>query len=175
MFDEKAVRDALEIELSQDRVALVDAEDFSRLINRNWSCAHGGGCRRYPRAVSWVGRKDGKTIPRLAMERVILKVPPWMHIDHINGNTLDNRKCNLRWATNSQNMMNRQTVWGVSKYLGVAKARGGKWKAAIKGNGKYVYLGIFEKEIDAAKAYNHAAKKYFGEFASPNEVPDENT
>jgi len=93
-----------------------------------------------------------------------------MVVDHINRNPLDNRKCNLRIVTRSQNMMNTSSQIGSSsKYIGVCfdKIRN-KWRATINLNGKQIQLGEFNNEIDAAKARDVGTKKYFGEFGNLN-------
>ena len=109
------------------------------------------------------------------MHRVILGVTdPSVQVDHINGNGLDNRRCNLRIATNSENAANRKNLPQnkTSRYRGVTWHRGvGKWQAAIKVHGKNHYLGVFPSDVDAAIAYNRAAKVHFGEFAVINEIP----
>ena len=96
----------------------------------------------------------------------------WPHheIDHINNITDDNRICNLREATLQQNAQNRTSRKGsTSKYLGVYwYTRGEKWRAQIGLNGVKIHLGFFHNEEDAAKAYDKAAKKHFGEFANLN-------
>ena len=84
---------------------------------------------------------------------------------------MDNRRVNLRAATRAQNVRNRKkyTKSGSSKYKGVSwKKDNGKWSARIGLNNKSIFLGNFEKELDAAKAYDKAAKKYHGEFACLN-------
>ena len=92
------------------------------------------------------------------------------YIDHINGNSLDNRRENLRLATpmqNSQNMKKPRT--NTSGYKGVSwsKARS-KWLATINVNKKLIYLGLFVEIVDAAKAYDKAAKEHFGTYALTN-------
>lgn len=95
-------------------------------------------------------------------------------VDHINGNKLDNRKENLRFVTPQQNVHNkRKTIQDTSsKYKGVSwnKRRKG-WLAYIMVNGKREVIGLFSNEESAANAYNHYAKKYFGEYARLNDVP----
>jgi hypothetical protein len=89
-----------------------------------------------------------------------------MQIDHINGDRADNRIKNLRLATISQNGANRKSGRGASKYLGVSKHHSGKWVAEIQKDGKQKYIGLFEREIDAATAYRIEARKTHGEFAA---------
>jgi len=126
---------------------------------------------------------NGKNAPRknLQMHRLIIDVPPGCFCDHINHNGLDNRKANLRIAQHKQNIWHRRkfirrTSGGFqrpsrSQYKGVdfVSANGGRcWRVRIRVNGKRIYLGSFENEIDAAKAYDRAACKYHKEFASLN-------
>lgn len=78
---------------------------------------------------------------------------------------------NCRWVTRSQQLSNRRKFSGActSIYKGVNWNRGrGMWAAHISVNGKTLYIGSFSSEIDAAKAYDTAALKHFGEFANPN-------
>ena len=83
-------------------------------------------------------------------------------VDHIDRNKMNNCVSNLRWATYNQNNTNRVSCPNsVSKYKGVTLHKCGKWQSAIRGNGKYLYIGIFNNEIDAAKAYNDAVDRYF--------------
>jgi hypothetical protein len=90
-------------------------------------------------------------------------------IDHKDGNSLNNQKSNLRFASHIQNMANRKKSKGISKYKGVYwNKRNKKWKAQIKSNGKEIYLGVYEEEIDAAIAYDIKAKETWGEFARLN-------
>ena len=103
------------------------------------------------------------------IHRVIMNAGPGEFVDHINNNRLDNRRANLRIVTPSQNGMNRAHGYGKSRYRGVAwRPIEKKWQAQIKSAGKYYYLGCFESEIDAAKAFNEAAIRIHGEFGKLN-------
>lgn len=89
-------------------------------------------------------------------------------VDHINNNTLDNRKCNLRIVTHQQNSMNKKSSKNsTSKYIGVSKNHN-KWQANIRINGNLLYLGKFNTEIEAAKVRDTATKEHFGEYGNLN-------
>ncbi len=105
------------------------------------------------------------------MHQELVKVPDGMVVDHINHDGMDNRRANLRPATYSQNLYHRKNRSGAkySKYKGVSwKKHNRKWEARIGFEKKEIHLGYFRSEIDAARAYDRAAKKYHGEFASLN-------
>lgn len=91
-------------------------------------------------------------------------------LDHIDGDRLNNRIENLRAATSQQNQRNiRSQKNSSSKFLGVNwQKTAKKWRARIKFNGKQKSLGLFTDEIEAAKAYDAAAREHHGEFANPN-------
>ena len=106
------------------------------------------------------------------MHRAVLKAANDMVVDHINHNGLDNRKANLRLATVAQNAWNAERPIGRSGYRGVSfDKRVGRWRVAICCCGKRKQLGYFSDKHEAAKAYDRAAKKYYGEFASLNFPP----
>lgn len=156
-----------EIVLTREKTALVDDEDFEELNKYKW-CTYSGPWGCY--AVRALPRSGGKhRIVR--MHRSILDAPDGIQVDHINHNTLDNRRENLRLCTNLENSRNRISIRGSSRYKGVGwhKQRS-KWRAYIKVNGKDISLGLFTKEVDAAVVYNNAAIEHFGEFANLNEV-----
>lgn len=90
--------------------------------------------------------------------------------DHKNGNGLDNQKHNLRIANKQQNNFNQKSYNNSSsKFKGITWDKESKrWRANITVSGKYIYLGRFNDEIEAAQAYNNAALKYQGEFARLN-------
>ena len=148
-----------EIQLTQGKIALVDDEDFAMLVGMGRWCYNSGY------AVRGAG---------VRMHRVILAAPKSAHVDHINGDMLDNRRCNLRLCNNSQNQMNRRVARGVSKFKGVLwqkRANGsGFWKATITKDGVVRYLGSFPTDLEAAAAYNAAAIELYGAFAAINDL-----
>ncbi len=93
---------------------------------------------------------------------------PEGRLDHINRVKSDNRWCNLREATNSQNLMNRYAPKNnTSGYKGVTLRQANqKWRSRITVNYKRIYLGDFDTKIEAHEAYYAASQKYFGEFAA---------
>ncbi len=155
-----------QIPLTQGKFALVDDEDFSRLNQHKWCVAKSG--RNGFRAVRGI-RKDKRNVTAY-MHRVIMDAPKHLDVDHINHNPLDNRKCNLRTCTKSQNQHNQQLrKSGSSQFKGVVwdKCKN-KWAAIIKLKTKQISIGRFNSEIEAAKAYDEKAKELFGEFACLN-------
>ena len=106
------------------------------------------------------------------MHREILNAPAGVLVDHINHNGLDNRKANLRLATRAQNCWNRKKPKMrkcASRFKGVGWHKGNKkWVSRIRFNGRRISIGYFNDEVEAAKSYDEAAKKYHGEFAVLN-------
>lgn len=154
-----------EIPLTQNRVALVDDDDYERIVAWNWIYA--GGVRKNGTPYTGYAQtvRAGVTIK---MHREILGATPGQRVDHKNQNPLDNRKENLRLANNSQNIANAKRYAGARHpYKGVAVC-GAKWRAEIRVNGKHQHLGVFETITQAARAYDRAAVQHFGEFARPN-------
>lgn len=118
------------------------------------------------------GRRVVIFLHRIILERVLgRKLAHGEFVDHISLNTLDNRRCNLRVATNQQNQRNKRkaATQKTSRYKGVTwHKHTQKWQARISVNKKNQYLGIFETEEEAARVYDVAAKTTFGEFALLN-------
>lgn len=154
------------IPISNGKFAQVDDEDYDYLMQWNWHINKGYA---YKNIQTTAGRK------MVGMHRDLIASSESEIVDHKDRNPLNNQKSNLRTCTYSGNACNRKAL-GASKYLGVSinsRTRKGKlinmgWCAKIKKNGKQKHLGIFKNEIDAAKAYNEAAKIVHGEFANLN-------
>jgi hypothetical protein len=146
---------------------ILDQKDYYRLRDINW-WVHGNGSSLY--AVCSIVTAPGKTVIK-RMHREIMNPPPGLLVDHRHGNTLDNRRSELRLATRSQNQYNKRKTRSntTSKYKGVSYDKANqKWAAKILYKGKEKWLDRFGNEIEAAIAYDKAAKKYFGEFARLN-------
>jgi hypothetical protein len=104
------------------------------------------------------------------LHRYLLNAPSGILCDHINGDTLDNRRSNLRLVTAWQSNLNRQkSIANKSGYKGVFLHKPTmKWEASIGMNERTIHIGLFKTKEEAALAYNDAAIKYFGEFARLN-------
>lgn len=157
-----------EIPLTRGKVALVDDDDYDRLIAiGKWYCGCGGYAVRSKSFRKENGLWSCKTI---WMHRVILGDPEGMEVDHINRNTLDNQKSNLRVCTHKQNCIN-VACYAQNEYKGVSwKKQSRKWRAYSHLNHKQIHLGYFDNPIDAAKAYNEFVLKHHGEYAYLNPV-----
>ncbi len=98
----------------------------------------------------------------------LMNPTPGLRVDHIDGNKLNCRRANLRTCTHAENIRNRKKHKnGSSRFKGVHND-GVRWRARIKLNGKAKSLGTYRTEIEAALAYDRAAREMFGEFARPN-------
>lgn len=137
----------------------IDGEDFEKVMRYQWHISTGYAYTQI----------DGK---KISLHRFLLKVPEDMHVDHIDGNPLNNKKTNLRFANRSQNMMNTK------KYKNNKSGHKGvywnnqmkKWQAKINVNKKSIYLGSFESIERAVKAYNNAALVYHREYGRINDL-----
>jgi len=151
-----------EIPLTQGKVAIVDDDMFEELSKFTWFCHSNGYAARH---ICCKGKQ--RTV---WMHRVIAETPDDMETDHINGNKRDNRRSNLRRCFPVENRRNMKIrTDNSSNFKGVSWfERDNKWSARIGIGGKRIHLGLFENILDAARAYDKAAREQFGEFARTN-------
>jgi hypothetical protein len=150
------------IELTKGKYAIVSLEDYEKISQHKWRAL------RSPKTFYAVRSEKGKTI---YMHNEIAQPPPDRMVDHIDHNGLNNSRPNLQLATRSQNACNRRKRDSkcTSKYKGVwFNKRENKWMSSIKVEGKRIFLGYFDNQLDAAKAYDKAARQYHGNFAVLN-------
>lgn len=160
------------IEITRGHFAIIDDEDYESVEKFKWRYSP-SFCSGYAIRGQHVGFEDGKQVSKtISMHRFIMNAPEGMEVDHINGNGLDNRRCNLRIATRSQNKWNRRKLQPKSsRFKGVHwEDDRKKWRAYIYKNNRRTIIGRFDNELDAALAYNKYAKELFSDFASLNEV-----
>lgn len=166
-----------EVPLTRGIVALVDEADWHRELSvtfvdgRTWrgTLAEPSWFAVVRGAKAYAGSKViGKA--DLSLHRAIMCAGVGQIVDHIDGNGLNNRRSNLRFATQQQNCQNRRAMLGCSsRFKGVSfVSASGRWHAYIKHNQKRTHLGFFDDEEAAARAYDEAARLFFGEYAKLN-------
>ncbi len=148
--------------------ALVDDQDYEEVNQFKWY-GHEYACDViYAETNCYHGKKR----MRMSMHRLILGLEfgDLRISDHENHNGLDNQRSNLRITTNQRNHFNRRSIRNTSsKFKGVSKyTRNEKWLAQIAKNGRKIFIGHFDNEVKAAKAYDEKALELFGEFANLN-------
>ena len=156
------------IPLTRGQSTLVNDDTYDWLSRWKWALVGDG----------YAGRFDRTTRPPklIYMHRVILDARSGQHVDHINGDKLDNQRENLRLVTHLQNTQNMGiSSLNTSGYKGVCWHKGvGKWHVRITVNGQRLHLGYYEDLETAALFYDAAARFFYGEFARPN-YPDRPT
>ncbi|MBM0275132.1 AP2 domain-containing protein [Micromonospora tarensis] len=151
----------VEIPLTQGHVALVDDEDAELVLPFTWRAESRGEVLYAVRTVP-----AGSPVSRY-MHKLLTG---YDRTDHANGNGLDNRRANLRRATHAQNASNMVAHRdSASRFKGVTwHAQRRRWTARIASAGRYLYLGLFDDDEAAARAYDERARELFGEFAAVN-------
>ncbi len=154
---------AKEIQLNRGYIAIVSDEDYERVSKYAWTILQNKYAHRTPNKENPYGR----------MHRFILQAPPNVCVDHINGNGLDNRRENLRFCNQSQNLSNvGKRSNNKSGYKGVTfESQTSKWRASITVNYRTKHLGRFNSPEEAAHAYDKAALELHGKFARLNFPP----
>jgi hypothetical protein len=155
------------IPVGEGKFAIVDPSDFYWLNNFHWSFRT--RCRCFY-AIRFFNNPNGR-LQLVQLHRDLMKAPKGLLVDHRNNDGLDNRRANLRLATPSQNNQNRRKTRSKtsSRFLGVHFVKSSRrWAAYTKYQGKKVWLGSFDNEIDAARDYDEAASRFHGEFARLN-------
>jgi len=166
-----------EIKLSQQGihnnkyVALVDDDDYDYLMQWKWSFS-GPGNGNIPKIYARRSYKDPKTgkYVFVLMHRDIMKTPNGLECDHIDSDTLNNQKSNLRNCTLKENRQNRQTL---NRFYGVVKYKEGTYCARISENRKFIYLGFYSSAERAALVRDYhilKRQKYFSKLNFPNRL-----
>lgn len=147
--------------LSTGGVSKIDASDFDALSRHKWRKS------KFGRGNPYVIRSTGGRV--LLLHRELVGAGPGQIVDHINRDTLDNRRENLRLCTIAENSRNTVALprHNTSGFRGVCRMRQ-RWAAMIKVAGRQVFLGTFVAPEDAARAYDKAAALYHGDFATLN-------
>lgn len=147
-------------------VAIIDGEDRD-LLEHPWHIDTGGYIRSNSASSNML---PGRRLHQVILARMLGATLGVIEPDHRNGNRLDNRRSNLRPATRAQNTQNtRGDAYSFSKYKGVTlDKRTNRWRAKASSGRKYVQLGMFATEREAAEAYDTWARQNHGEFACCN-------
>jgi hypothetical protein len=153
------------IKLTQGKIAIIDDVDLPLILQYKWHAVKKND--RY-----FIARSTSRNRKAIVMHRLIMQPADNMEVDHINGNPLDNRRSNLRIVTHSQNQKNMGIgTKNKSGFKGVSwhkKAK--KWQVHLRIGSDRGYIGIFNDLLEAAEAYNKAARLHYGEFARLNVI-----
>lgn len=156
------------IPLTRGFCAIVDDEHYDYLNQWKWHTHNSRGKLYAARWTYW--RINGaKRKTRTLMHREIAGITDWQ-VDHINGESLDNRYDNLRLATVSQNQMNKKVQKSSSGFKGVRQVPSNRFIARITVMGKHIHIGTFPTKESAALAYNCEAARLFGDRACLNQI-----
>lgn len=147
------------------QVAMVDNEDYDWISKFSWHLKNSGTVL-YARCNVVLDNKH----TTMTMHRMVMTAKKGQIVDHIDRNGLNNQKYNLRFATKAQNKMNCISHKNSSsKYKGVHWNKVSKvWQSRIQFEGKKIFLGAFDNEIEAARAYDKKSIEIFGEYSRVN-------
>jgi hypothetical protein len=161
-----------EIPLTQGKVAIVDDEDFDELNRYKWCADRGFG--------TWYAHRGGRTVdgvrgPKVKMHKQILVAPVGMEIDHINGDGLDNRRCNLRVATRRLNRYNvhtrNETRMGLPLGVAIIRKRSRiRFRARVGINGHDTYIGQYATPEEAGRVADEYRQKLIAELSAEIEA-----
>jgi hypothetical protein len=163
-------KSACRVPLTKGHFALIDEDDRDLICRRSWCVRKSIGRDVYYTHAAKRGEHGEHLTTSMHVE--IMGVHPGMDIDHINGDGLDNRRSNLRVCPHQKNAWNairRNKSTITSGYKGVSwYRRDSRWRAYVVIDAKQTHLGYFDDEVEAAMAYDKAARELFGEFARVN-------
>lgn len=149
------------IQLTRGFITVVDLRDLKKVAKHRWCASDDGTGRIYAKV------KTSKKF--LALHRFLMKPRKGKEVDHIDGNTLNNTRRNLRVCTKSQNLQNQKLgARNTSGFKGV-DIWNGKYRATIGTKGKKYFLGLYTDPHEAHEAYLEAALRLFGEYANDGE------
>jgi hypothetical protein len=144
---------------------LIDDDEYITVSSHTWTpsirCSRGS---KQVYFTTWVYNNENKR-KMIYLHRFLMGLPKGCLVDHVNGNTLDNTKRNLRLCTAFDNSANRKIhANNKSGYKGVYKTKNNTWRATINNRGRLIYLGHFKTPELAYEAYCKASKEYHGGF-----------
>lgn len=148
------------VTLKNGRQFLVDEQDWESVKHLKWNVHIMQKGYQYVYTFQKVNNKR----KMLYLHRIIADSGTFLFIDHVNGNTLDNRRSNLRVSTNKQNQWNQKRVRGIVPYKGVT-FENGAYRSRIRINGEKKSLGRFKTAIEASNAYNQASLELHGSYS----------
>lgn len=167
--EDPMTRSWVEVPLTRGKVAKVDRQDMLIIGGFTWCARPSTGNHSHYALRSQRTAGPTRTI---YMHRWIMEPPPGMVVDHINGDGLDNRRSNLRVCVQGQNVANRtrRAVMPVSGFIGVCRNGTIRWAARVGGANSTMrsHLGQFDTAEEAARAYDEAVVRLYGEFATTN-------
>lgn len=151
-------------------IVLLDEADLSAVLEHNWYAVRKGN-KIYACTTLYDKNRSSKRY-KLYMHRYLKGAIKGETVDHVNGDGMDNTRCNLRKCSKAENARNSElSASNTSGYKGVTWNKNAKkWLAQLKVDRRHVYIGVFTDILDAAKAYNTAALEHFGEFARLNVI-----